>query len=58
MIHGGTDTGWTFYTPYSTTTVTTVAPVLLGAFILGMGSIVTGLELHRDRRHHARPGLT
>ena len=22
MIHGGADTGWTFYTPYSTTTLT------------------------------------
>src|SRR5262249_62353020 len=24
MIHGGTDTGWTFYTPYATTTPTAV----------------------------------
>src|SRR5262249_38725292 len=24
MIHGGTDTGWTFYAPYSTTTPTAV----------------------------------
>ncbi len=44
MIHGGADTGWTFYTPYSTTTVTMVWPILLGAFVLGMGSIVTGLN--------------
>src|SRR6476469_9421027 len=27
MINGGLDTGWTFYTPYSTHTTTTVAPV-------------------------------
>jgi cytochrome c oxidase subunit I len=44
MLHGGADTGWTFYTPYSTTTVTMVWPILVGAFVLGMGSIVTGLN--------------
>jgi cytochrome c oxidase subunit 1 len=44
MIHGGADTGWTFYTPYSTTTVTKVVPILLGAFILGFSSILTGLN--------------
>jgi cytochrome c oxidase subunit 1 len=44
MVHGGADTGWTFYTPYSTTTVTKVVPILLGAFILGFSSIVTGLN--------------
>jgi cytochrome c oxidase subunit 1 len=44
MIMGGTDTGWTFYTPYSTTTPTTLFPVLLGIFILGFSSIVTGLN--------------
>jgi cytochrome c oxidase subunit I len=44
MIHGGTDTGWTFYTPYSTTTITKVVPVLLGAFVLGFSSILTGLN--------------
>jgi len=44
MIMGGTDTGWTFYAPYSTTTPMTVFPVLLGIFILGFSSIVTGLN--------------
>ena len=44
MIHGGADTGWTFYTPYSTTTATKVVPILLGAFILGMGSVLTGIN--------------
>ncbi|HSN90158.1 MAG TPA: cbb3-type cytochrome c oxidase subunit I [Anaeromyxobacteraceae bacterium] len=44
MIQGGADTGWTFYTPYSTTTVTKVVPILLGAFILGFSSILTGLN--------------
>src|SRR5512136_2104740 len=58
MIQGGTDTGWTFYTPYSTTTVTTVAPVLLGAFILGMGSIVTGLNFIVTIHTMRAPGVT
>src|ERR671930_1164913 len=44
MIHGGADTGWTFYTPYSTTTVSKVVPILLGGFTLGMASILTGLN--------------
>jgi cytochrome c oxidase subunit I len=44
MIMGGTDTGWTLYPPYSTTTPMTVFPVLLGIFILGFSSIVTGLN--------------
>jgi cytochrome c oxidase subunit I len=44
MLMGGTDTGWTFYAPYSTTTPMTVFPVLLGVFILGFSSIVTGLN--------------
>ena len=44
MIMGGTDTGWTFYAPYSTTTPTTVFPIVLGIFILGFSSILTGLN--------------
>ncbi len=44
MIFGGTDTGWTFYAPYSTSTPTTLFPVLLGVFIMGFSSIVTGLN--------------
>lgn len=44
MINGGTDTGWTFYPPYSTTTPTQVVPVVLGGFILGVSSILTGLN--------------
>ncbi len=51
---GGFDTGWTFYTPYSTTTTTGgVIPVLIGVFILGFSSIFTGLNfivtLHKLR---------
>jgi cytochrome c oxidase subunit 1 len=41
---GGVDTGWTFYTPYSTTTNTSVVAMTTGAFILGFSSIFTGLN--------------
>ncbi|QDU72683.1 cytochrome c oxidase subunit I [Mucisphaera calidilacus] len=40
----GLDTGWTFYTPYSTETGTQVVAATLGVFILGFSSILTGLN--------------
>jgi len=59
VIGGGVDTGWTFYTPYSTTFSTSnVMPAALGIFITGFSSILTGLNfivtIHRMRA----PGLT
>jgi cytochrome c oxidase subunit 1 len=59
MIHGGVDTGWTFYTPFSTTySNTNVSIVAIGVFINGFSSIFTGLNfivtIHRMRA----PGLT
>jgi cytochrome c oxidase subunit 1 len=44
IILGGVDTGWTFYTPYSTTTSTSVISMVMGVFILGFSSIFTGLN--------------
>lgn len=44
IVTGAVDTGWTFYTPYSTTTNTSVISMVLGAFILGFSSIFTGLN--------------
>ena len=44
LVAGGLDTGWTFYTPYSTTTNSTVIAATLGVFILGFSSIFTGLN--------------
>ncbi len=42
---GGLETGWTFYTPYSTTTQNSaVVAATFGAFILGFSSILTGLN--------------
>lgn len=38
------DTGWTFYTPYSIRTGTAVITMVVAAFIMGMSSILTGLN--------------
>ena len=44
ILLGAVDTGWTFYTPYSTQTSTAVISMVTGAFILGFSSIFTGLN--------------
>lgn len=44
MVVGGIDTGWTFYPPYSSQTPTAVPMALLGVFIVGFSTIVTGLN--------------
>ena len=40
----GIDTGWTFYTPYSTDTNTGVILATMGVFVLGFASILTGVN--------------
>ncbi len=57
MVHGGADTGWTFYTPYSSTTPTQVLPILLGVFVLGFSSILTGLNFIVTVHTLRAPGL-
>jgi cytochrome c oxidase subunit 1 len=59
IITGGVDTGWTFYTPFSTAfSHTQVVEAALAIFINGFSSILTGLNfvvtIHRMRA----PGLT
>ncbi len=44
ILLGGVDTGWTFYTPYSTTTNGAVIMVTMAVFVLGFSSIFTGLN--------------
>jgi len=44
LVTGGLDTGWTFYTPYSLTTNSSVIAATMGVFILGFSSIFTGLN--------------
>src|SRR5687767_13560616 len=53
-VAGGVDTGWTFYTPYSSTYANTaVMSTALGVFVAGFSSIFTGLNfivtIHRLR---------
>src|SRR6185503_14138832 len=57
MIMGGTDTGWTLYAPYSTTTPMTVFPIVLGIFILAFSSILTGLNFIVTIHTLRAPGL-
>ena len=54
----GLDTGWTFYTPYSTTTDTSVILATLGAFVLGFSSIFTGLNFIVTINTMRPPGMT
>ncbi|MCW5893583.1 MAG: cytochrome c oxidase subunit I [bacterium] len=59
MITGGLDTGWTFYTPFSTSASTTnVIPAALGVFITGFSSILTGLNFIVTIHTMRAPGLT
>jgi cytochrome c oxidase subunit 1 len=44
LIVGGVDTGWTFYAPYSTSTLSAVGWVVTGIFVLGISSILTGIN--------------
>ncbi|MCI0354725.1 MAG: cbb3-type cytochrome c oxidase subunit I [Acidobacteria bacterium] len=59
VMVGGLDTGWTFYTPFSTTySNSAVIPAGIGVLIAGFSTIFTGLNfivtIHRMRA----PGLT
>ena len=59
LLYGGFDTGWTFYTPYSTTTSTGgVIPVVIGVFILGFSSIFTGINFVVTIHKLRPPGMT
>jgi cytochrome c oxidase subunit I len=58
-IAGGVDTGWTFYTPYSSTySNTQVTAVVVGVFIVGFSSILTGLNFIVTIHKMRAPGLT
>ena len=56
---GGVDTGWTFYTPYSTAASNThVVLTAVGAFIAGFSSIFTGLNIIVTVHTMRAPGMT
>jgi cytochrome c oxidase subunit 1 len=58
-IFGGVDTGWTFYTPYSSTYSNTwVTVTAVGIFITGFSSILTGLNFLVTIHTMRAPGMT
>jgi len=66
MVNGGVDTGWTFYTPYSSSdpahggvgSPSAVIPMTLAAFIMGFSSILTGVNFIATIHKMRAPGLT
>ena len=58
LVVGGLDTGWTFYTPYSTQTSYVVVAAMMGVFILGFSSIFTGLNFVVTINTMRPPGMT
>jgi cytochrome c oxidase subunit 1 len=59
LVTGGLDTGWTFYTPFSTSYSTSkVVPAMIGIFITGFSSILTGLNFMITVHKMRAPGLT
>ena len=59
ILSGGVDTGWTFYTPYSTTYSNShVIYMVIGIFIAGFSSILTGLNFIVTIHTMRAPGMT
>jgi cytochrome c oxidase subunit 1 len=59
IVAGGVDTGWTFYTPYSSTYSNgNVMAMAAGVFIAGFSSIATGLNFIVTIHKLRAPGLT
>jgi cytochrome c oxidase subunit I len=60
LVINAADTGWTFYTPYSSDpshATTAVLPAVAGAFILGFSSIFTGLNFVTTIHKFKPPGM-
>jgi len=59
LIAGGVDTGWTFYTPFSTMFSNThVIAAVIGVFIVGFSSILTGINFIVTIHKMRAPGMT
>lgn len=59
MLIGGVDTGWTFYTPYSSVySNTAVSLTVIGVFIVGFSSVFTGINFIATIHRMRAPGLT
>lgn len=58
LLLGGVDTGWTFYTPYSIQGDNGTILMVLGAFLGGFSSILTGLNFIVTTHKLRAPGMT
>jgi cytochrome c oxidase subunit I len=59
IFRGGVDTGWTFYTPFSTGfAMGYVVMAAIGIFISGFSSILTGINFMVTIHRMRAPGLT
>jgi len=59
LLLGGVDTGWTFYTPFSTMfSNTNVILVAVGVFVTGFSTILTGLNFIVTTHKLRMPGMT
>jgi len=59
ILTGGFDTGWTFYTPFSSQFSNThVVTAILGIFVAGFSTILTGVNFVVSVHRLRAPGLT
>ena len=58
LLTGGVDTGWTFYTPYSSTTGGGVLWMTAAIFVAGFASIFTGINFIVTVHKMRAPGMT
>jgi cytochrome c oxidase subunit I len=59
MVKGGIDTGWTFYTPYSSAFAKgEVSLAIVGVFLAGFSSIFTGINFLVTIHKMRAPGMT
>ena len=59
IVTGGVDTGWTFYTPFSSIySNSQVSAAVIGIFIVGFSSILTGLNFIVTIHTMRAPGMT
>jgi cytochrome c oxidase subunit 1 len=59
ILNGGVDTGWTFYTPFSSEwSKTNVVSAIVGIFFAGFSSILTGLNFIVTVHRMRAPGMT
>jgi len=55
---GPIDTGWTFYVPYSIRTTVNVPLAVTGVFVIGLSSILTGVNFITTVHWLRAPGMT